>query len=77
MTDTFAQFDSETGREEIMALKTAIFRNQDPMIFKKDLNDFIANKQIKDIKYNTILTQRGTIIDSALVIYYEKGDKNE
>lgn len=34
--------------------KVAIFGSNDPVKFKNEINDFIKDKKIIDIKYNTI-----------------------
>ena len=56
--------------------KVAIFGGNDSIKFKDEINDFIKDKKIIDIKYNTIfysglLAGENPIVERALVIYEE------
>ena len=56
--------------------KVAIFGGNNPVKFKNEINDFIKDKKIIDIKYNTVfysglLAGESPIVERALVIYEE------
>ena len=40
-------------------------------LFEKEVNRFIENRTILDIKYQTVISNRGNLILSAMVIYKE------
>lgn len=52
--------------------RAKLIKNSSPMDFERQLNDFIKDKEITDIKYSTTSPNSGVVVHSALIIYVEE-----